>query len=187
MEARYPRWGRYGPCSKFGESWNTCRPRAPSGEEAACTRSSSLRQRMLARIGRKNKKSPPHEPAEASARSGERRLEGLLGGPGLDGLQQGVVSEVGVPLGGLNAGVAEDLAHGEEINAAVDHERGRRVPEVVDPQARQPRHPDRPFPPMADGHEGLQGLRIRDQPRAALELGRALDDLNGGPGERDVT
>lgn len=58
----------------------------------------------------------------------ERRL---LGRPGLDRLQQGVVGKVGVPLGTLVVGVAQHLADGEQIDTAVDHEGRRRVPQVV--------------------------------------------------------
>ena len=72
--------------------------------------------------------SPPHEPAEASARSGKRELESLLGRARLDSLEKGVIGKVRIPLGGLVTGVNQNLADRKEIDAAIDHERRRRVP-----------------------------------------------------------
>jgi hypothetical protein len=60
-------------------------------------------------------------------------------------------------------------------------------PQVVDPKARQLRHPDRPLPAVLDRHERLQGLRVGDQVRTALEARQGFDDGHRRSRQRDVT
>jgi hypothetical protein len=88
---------------------------------------------------------------------------------------RGVAGTCGMPFVGQAAAalcrLLDGVEDGEQIDAGVDHERRRRVPEVVDPEARQLRHPDRPLPAVFDRHERLQGLGVGDQPGTALEPG----------------
>lgn len=55
----------------------------------------------------------------------------LLLGAGFDGSEQRVIGKVRVPLSALVARMTQDAANGEQVDTAVDHERGRRVPQVM--------------------------------------------------------
>lgn len=130
---------------------------------------------------------PPAPRRDARMRVKRLGSEGdLLGGRCLDGLQQRVIGQVRIPLCGLVTGVTQHLADGEQIDTAVDHERRRRVPQIMEAKTRQPGLPDRPLPAVLDGHEGEASFWIGHQPRTVLEARQLIDDRQRGRRERDV-
>ena len=89
--------------------------------------------------------------------------------PRLDRGQQRLVGQVAVAGRALVIGVPENLPDGEQIDAGIDHERRRRMAQIVDAQVAQPRVVPGLLPAVLYADEGLTGVEVGKQ-RGGLEL-----------------
>jgi len=99
---------------------------------------------------------------------------------------QRVIGKVAVAHSTLMVGVTENAAHGEQVDPGVDHERRRRVPEIVDPQIGQPRRIPRGVPRVFDAGKRLSGFRVGNQPGAPIPAPQCRDDVDRRLRERHV-
>lgn len=79
----------------------------------------------------------------------------------LNGPHERIIGKVAVPLGTLMVGMTEDATDGIEVYPRVDHERRRRVPQVVDAKVGKLCRLPRLVPSPLDVGQRLQADRVR--------------------------
>lgn len=103
---------------------------------------------------------------------------------GLDSGEKRVVGEVGVAHGRLVIGVPQNPSDCEQVDAGIDHEGRRRMPQVVYAEIGKLRRDACGIPRMLDAGKGLPGLRVGYQVGAPIEPGQLGDDVDRGLRQR---